>query len=104
VVTRDYSHGMKTAGVRDLKAHLSSYLREVQRGEVVLVTVDGRVVAELRSPGSVAVGTEVRHPRLVRSGAVRLAVDPAAHGWAKPPSRPAPPGTARALLDAERGE
>ena len=95
---------MKTAGVRDLKAHLSSYLRDVQRGEVVLVTVDGRVVAELRSPGTVAPGTEMRHPRLVRAGAVRLAVDPSARGWSKAPSRPAPPGTAQALLDAERGE
>jgi len=39
---------MKTAGVREIKAHLSGYLREVAHGEVVLVTDRGRVVAELR--------------------------------------------------------
>ena len=37
---------MKTAGVRDLKTHLSGYLRDVARGDVVLVTDRGRVVAE----------------------------------------------------------
>ncbi|MHC4236478.1 MAG: type II toxin-antitoxin system Phd/YefM family antitoxin, partial [Planctomycetota bacterium] len=42
---------MKAVGVRELKAHLSRYLREVQAGEVILVTDRGRVVAELRVPG-----------------------------------------------------
>jgi antitoxin (DNA-binding transcriptional repressor) of toxin-antitoxin stability system len=41
---------MKSAGVRELKAHFSRYLEDVRRGEVVLVTDRGRVVAELRRP------------------------------------------------------
>ncbi len=41
---------IKTVNVRTLKDKLSSYLREVQRGEVILVTDRGVVVAELRRP------------------------------------------------------
>jgi len=43
---------MKTAGVRQLRDKLSEFLRDVRRGEVVLVTDHGRVVAELRPPGT----------------------------------------------------
>ena len=42
---------MKAVGIRELKARLSQYIREVRRGEVVLVTDRGEVVAELRQPG-----------------------------------------------------
>lgn len=41
---------MKTVGVRELKNRLSEYLREVRRGENVLVTDRGEVVAELSPP------------------------------------------------------
>ena len=41
---------MKAVAVKELKNRLSAYLREVARGEVVLVTDRGRVVAELRRP------------------------------------------------------
>jgi antitoxin (DNA-binding transcriptional repressor) of toxin-antitoxin stability system len=43
---------MKAVGIRELKARLSHYLRDVQGGDVVLVTDRGRVVAELRPPGN----------------------------------------------------
>ncbi len=42
---------MKTVGIRELKNRLSEYLREVGRGESVLVTDRGEVVAELGPPG-----------------------------------------------------
>ncbi len=42
---------MKTVGVKRLKARLSEYLRAVKRGEVVVVTDRGQVVAEIRAPG-----------------------------------------------------
>lgn len=42
---------MKAVAVKELKNRLSSYLREVRNGEVVLVTDRGQVVAELRQPG-----------------------------------------------------
>jgi antitoxin (DNA-binding transcriptional repressor) of toxin-antitoxin stability system len=41
---------MKTVGVRELKNRLSEYLREVRRGESVLVTDRGEVVAEFSPP------------------------------------------------------
>ena len=41
---------MKTVGVRELKNRLSEYLREVRRGESVLVTDRGKVVAEFSPP------------------------------------------------------
>jgi antitoxin (DNA-binding transcriptional repressor) of toxin-antitoxin stability system len=41
---------MKTAGVREFKAKLSRYLEDVRRGEVILVTDRGEVVAEVRLP------------------------------------------------------
>jgi antitoxin (DNA-binding transcriptional repressor) of toxin-antitoxin stability system len=46
---------MKAVAVKELKNRLSSYLREVKNGEVVLVTDRGRVVAELRQPRTGAV-------------------------------------------------
>jgi len=42
---------MTTVGVRDLKNKLSEYLRRVRRGESILVTDRGEVVAELLPPG-----------------------------------------------------
>jgi len=97
---------MKAVGVRDLKAHLSRYLRDVQAGEVVLVTDRGRVIAELRAaPETVAPESRVdRGLRLLGDRAaltVREPHDPAAYG-ASPAS--AAEGTARSLLDAERGD
>jgi antitoxin (DNA-binding transcriptional repressor) of toxin-antitoxin stability system len=41
---------MKTVGVRELKNHLSEYLRRVRGGESVLVTDRGEVVAEFSPP------------------------------------------------------
>jgi|ERR1700679_942827 antitoxin (DNA-binding transcriptional repressor) of toxin-antitoxin stability system len=41
---------MRTVGVRELKKRLSEYLREVRRGESVLVTDRGKVVAEFSPP------------------------------------------------------
>jgi antitoxin (DNA-binding transcriptional repressor) of toxin-antitoxin stability system len=43
---------MRVVGVKQLKARLSEYLREVRRGEVFLVTDRDQVVAELRPPQS----------------------------------------------------
>jgi antitoxin (DNA-binding transcriptional repressor) of toxin-antitoxin stability system len=43
---------VKAVAVRELKNRLSAYLRDVARGETILVTDRGRVVAELRRPTS----------------------------------------------------
>jgi antitoxin (DNA-binding transcriptional repressor) of toxin-antitoxin stability system len=68
---------MKTVGVRELKTRLSGYLAEVARGEVILVTDRGRVVAELREPvgeGRLGAFERALWP-LVRQGQVRLGPD-----------------------------
>jgi prevent-host-death family protein len=40
----------RTAGVRDLKAHLSAYLRRARAGETVTITDRGAVIAQLTPP------------------------------------------------------
>ena len=90
--------------VKELKNRLSSYLREVRNGEVVLVTDRGQVVAELRQP-STGVPLSAHDQVLERLSAegvlvVGLPQDPRAH-------RPSPLRKAVAsgdLLETERGE
>jgi prevent-host-death family protein len=96
---------MLSTGIRDLRNNLSRYLRRVIRGERILVTDRGRVVAELR-PAVGAAGMDdaaARYQQLVERGDVRPAReegDPLA-GW---PKLKLPRGTAAALVDADRGE
>jgi antitoxin (DNA-binding transcriptional repressor) of toxin-antitoxin stability system len=47
VVTSDYFSTMKVVNVKELKARLSAYLREVGRGETFLITDRNTVVARL---------------------------------------------------------
>lgn len=96
---------MKSIGVRELKAHLSKILREVQDGEIVLVTDRGRVVAELKSPtphAAFATETDRALARLAAAGEMRLAERPLFSYPISPISLP--DGTAQALLDETRGE
>jgi len=97
---------MRTIGVRELKAHLSRILRDVQRGEHYLVTDRGRVVAELREPGAGLPAnlsaTDLARLRLVSSGELRVAEEPP-----MPYRRTGislPEGTAREAIDWVRGE
>jgi antitoxin (DNA-binding transcriptional repressor) of toxin-antitoxin stability system len=66
---------MRVVGVRELKARLSEYLRDVRRGEAFLVTDRNRVVAELRPPGtSTSAGPDdvaARLQRLAEDGIVQ---------------------------------
>lgn len=97
---------MRAIGVRELKAHLSRILREVQAGESVLVTDRGRVIAELRQPG-VYKWTDSPTVRALRELAEEgsLSLGEPSQGDAYPPSPvTSPEGTARTLLDEERGE
>ncbi|MBX3147768.1 MAG: type II toxin-antitoxin system prevent-host-death family antitoxin [Gemmatimonadales bacterium] len=96
---------MRTVGVRELKAHLSRILREVQSGEAVLVTDRGRVVAELRRPGGSSwIDSPLRRTLagMAAEGQLRLA-EPSPDPY--PPSPvTSPPGTALELLAEDRGE
>ncbi len=91
-------------GIRELKNRLSEYVRLVRRGEEILVTDRGVVVAELRRPGSRA--AEAPYPTLAeaaRQGRVRIG----AHNRRDlcPSLEPLlPEGSAEELLDWVRGE
>lgn len=95
---------MVSVGVRELKNRLSEYLRMVRGGEEILVTDRGEPVAELRQPTN-APG-KAAYPELerrARAGRVRLGAPNRPDLYPPLPS-PLPPGSARRLLDEERGE
>lgn len=95
---------MRTVGVRELKARLSSVLRDVQRGESVLVTDRGRVVAELRAPDATGWGGREHAPLalMAAKGHLRLA-EPKPNPY--PPSPlTSPAGTALELLAEDRDQ
>ena len=68
---------METVGIRQLKNNLSKYVRQVEGGDVLIVTDRGRVVAEMVPPGSSR--RRDIHPGLLemeRKGQIRLATRP----------------------------
>lgn len=50
---------MKVVGVRELKDHLSEYVRLVRAGEALLLTDRGEVIAEIRRADQSIVASEV---------------------------------------------
>jgi antitoxin (DNA-binding transcriptional repressor) of toxin-antitoxin stability system len=96
---------MRTVGVRELKAHLSRVLREVQNGETVLVTDRGRVIAELRQPGMTGTSlspVDQKLAALAAKGVLKLAERPKWPYEASPVRLPA--GTAVQLLSEDRDD
>ena len=96
---------MRAIGIRELKARLSSVLRDVQNGEVVLVTDRGRVVAELRSPTASRWAESPQEraiARLAAGGELRVA-ERRAPAYQRSPVK-SRAGLARQLLDEDRGE
>lgn len=108
MATCGYIAGMsrvKQVGVRELKNHLSAYLREVRRGVRILVSDRSTVVAELREPGAAYEPDSDDNPVLsqwIREGVVK----PASRAKAPLPRAPVSlaNGTAARLLAADRGE
>ncbi|MBM3269822.1 MAG: type II toxin-antitoxin system prevent-host-death family antitoxin [Candidatus Sericytochromatia bacterium] len=92
---------MQRVGIRELKARLSHYLREVARGVPYEVTDRGEVVAELRPPGGVPGESryEARFRDLVRSGKLHPATRPSRPGLFHPITEPLPPGVLGQILD-----
>jgi antitoxin (DNA-binding transcriptional repressor) of toxin-antitoxin stability system len=98
---------MRAIGIREFKAQLSAVLREVQRGEVILVTDRGRVVAEVRQPGDDRSGESQAERGLLKlaaRGEVRLATKPRRPLPPSPITRMLPEGTTQELIDWVRGE
>ncbi len=95
---------MKAVAVKELKNHLSAYLRDVKNGEVVLVTDRGQVVAELRQPsrGSALGAHDQALERLAAAGVLVIGLPQDARAY-----RPSPLGRSVAsedLLADERGD
>jgi len=59
--------GQVTAGIRELKAHLSEYIRQVKAGEVVVITERGMQIARILPAEPT---TEVRLKELEAAGLV----------------------------------
>ena len=96
---------MKAVGLRELKNRLSEYIRDVRRGENILITDRGEVVAELGPPGLHRIDSETA-PGLValaRKGTATLgrANDPRVYPKLR---QLLEPGRTTALLSEERGE
>jgi hypothetical protein len=81
-------------------------LRQVQAGEVVLVTDRGRVVAEIREPGAAGAPKDIPSGlwRAALEGKVRLATIPNSPDLYPQMPRLAPDGTAEQLIDEDREE
>jgi antitoxin (DNA-binding transcriptional repressor) of toxin-antitoxin stability system len=78
---------IKTVNIRALKDRLSAYLRDVGRGDTILVTDRGRVVAEIRLPSVEASGPGAapgRLRRLATEGVVKLGLPNRADAYRKP--------------------
>jgi antitoxin (DNA-binding transcriptional repressor) of toxin-antitoxin stability system len=75
VATGSYHKSMKAVGIKNLKNHLSEYVRLATSGETVLVTERDRVVAELVPPQT---GRTAQAPDALLADAVRK-------GWITPP-------------------
>ena len=95
---------MRAVAVRELKNRLSEYLRQDARGEIILVTDRGRVVAELRRPSTEVVpgSLDVVLERLHAEGVLVPGLPQDAAAYRATRVRMAQP--TQALLDAERGD
>lgn len=66
---------MRAAGIREIKNKLSEFLRLVRRGETILVTDRGKVIAQIAPPPAAAPPTLSEHEalsRLAAAGKLRL--------------------------------
>jgi len=88
---------MKTAGVAELKAHLSRYLERVKAGQEVTITERGLPVARL-VPFERAGQGRSRRDRLVRAGVLLPGRGKVRAQLLKPPA--GDPALGRSVLDA----
>lgn len=110
MTTGDYLVAMRTVGIKQLKAHLSEYVKAARQGEVFLVTDRDTVVAELRPAGSSVQPTAASKSiaatlnDLVDSGTAAAPTAPlAGWTWAHGGIR-FPDGTAQQILDDLRAD
>jgi antitoxin (DNA-binding transcriptional repressor) of toxin-antitoxin stability system len=96
---------MKVVGVRELKDHLSEYVRMVRAGEDLLLTDRGEVVAELRRADQSTVASKVDSglAALVGRGGVTIGAANEAGLYPRLKRLTKAPSSLE-LLAAERGE
>jgi prevent-host-death family protein len=87
----------RTVGVAELRQNLSRYLREVERGERLLVTDRNRPVAELGPPATSGADVD----RLIAEGRVSR---PTRRGLPQPLALDGDPHALSRALDRIRGE
>lgn len=94
---------VERVGIKHLKDNLSAYLRQVKRGVRVLVTDRDEVIAEIGKPRRHEVG---ELPPLFEEWIRRGELRPRRRPRKPLPESPVrfPAGTARRLLDLDRGE
>lgn len=93
---------MTTASISELKARLSAYLEIVRRGDEVLVTDRGRVVARLAPITGEGLAAS-RRDLLIRSGRMRPPTAPLPGDiWDAPRPQDAEGRSLAALLDERR--
>lgn len=100
---------IKTAGIREFRAKLSRYVRDVEHGEMIQVTAHGEVVACLVSPDQLAEVTlltreERERRQLLADGLVSRLGTQDEGDWPEPKDRGVRRGEAQAALDADRGD
>jgi antitoxin (DNA-binding transcriptional repressor) of toxin-antitoxin stability system len=91
-----------STGIRDLKDNLSRFIRRIEAGERIAVTMHGRVVAELVPPGT-RTAVRSRFDELVAAGVIRppLEAGDPTEDW---PDIRLRRGTTAELIDADRGQ
>ena len=98
---------VRTVNIRALKDRLSACLRDVQNGDILLVTDRGRVVAEVRKP---VVGTHVldalfdRRQQLIESGVLRPGLPHDPRLYRRKPAARLPAAAVDAALAYTRGD
>ena len=95
---------MEKVEISELKNRLSHVIRQVRAGHSIQIIDRGEVIAELLPPvGAVAGDPRQRLAEMARRGLVRLGAPNNPRLYPTLP-RITPPGTAKRLLDEERGE
>lgn len=95
--TATFVYMSRTVGVAELRQNLSRYLRDVERGERLLVTDRNRPVAELGPPATSGADLD----RLIAEGRVTR---PVRRGLPKPLQLEGDPHALARALDEIRGE
>lgn len=92
-----------TAGISEFKKHLSRYIRMIEAGERVAITVHGKIVAELVPPSSLGDSKPSNIEHLIATGVISVPTE--SHDPLDHPSRiRLPRGTSAWLIDDDREE